>query len=169
MKNSYEVRGNVTAIFVKGKGITYECLIDTSDLEKTKQFPFTWFVNPKGYVWGHTSRKTGKRSAIYIHRYLMDINDRSKDVDHLNHNTLDNRRSMNLRIATKSENGLNRLGPNPLSKSGYRGVSWESRRNKWQAHIKLNYKRIYLGLYDTPEEAYKAFENKLREVSNGNG
>ena len=40
--------------------------------------------------------------------------------------------------------------------SGYRGVSYSRRDNKWIAQLRHNYKNHYLGSFNTPEEAYKA-------------
>lgn len=46
--------------------------------------------------------------------------------------------------------------------SGYRGVSWDSGRDKWVAKIRVNYTRIHLGYYQTSLEAAKAYERYVR-------
>ncbi len=49
--------------------------------------------------------------------------------------------------------------------SGYRGVSWHKAAQKWGAYIRVDGVRQYLGLFDTPEEAGKAYAleaSKLR-------
>lgn len=78
----------------------------------------------------------------------------SKFVDHINHDTLDNRK-INLRKSTRSENMRNRrLFSN--SSSGITGVSYHSRDKKWQAFINADNKRTNLGYFGTKEEAAKA-------------
>jgi hypothetical protein len=75
------------------------------------------------------------------------------DIDHINHNTLDNRRS-NLRTITHAENLQNQTGAHSNNKSsGIRGVYWCIHRNKWRAQIKLKGKQYNLGYF---EDKYKA-------------
>lgn len=53
------------------------------------------------------------------------------------------------------------------NKSGYVGVSYEKKaygKKKWRAQITIDYKRIHIGCYETPEEAYEAYLNKRKEV-----
>lgn len=96
-------------------------------------------------------RESGKN--IYMHRFILAAPP-SLEVDHINLNTLDNTRN-NLRLATRSENSRNK----PIQKnntSGYKGVSFSKRKNKWESRIWLNRKTIHLGFYDTPDAAYAA-------------
>lgn len=77
-------------------------------------------------------------------------------VDHINGDTLDNRRS-NLRAASKSQNGANRGRP-VNNTSGYKGVSWHKASQKWKAQITVDGKTIYLGVYTNPEAAAAAYD-----------
>lgn len=72
-------------------------------------------------------------------------------IDHINQNSLDNRRD-NLRSITQHQNTM-RKGHSKNNTSGYRGVVFDKRTNKWMSKIKYNYKDIYLGRYNTKEEA----------------
>jgi len=94
------------------------------------------------------------QKLVRLHRLIAGAVEKDQKVDHINGNTLDNRRS-NLRICSNSENLRNR-GKNINNTSGYKGVS--KRRNKWAAQVKHNYKTIFLGLFDTPEEAHEAYK-----------
>lgn len=91
------------------------------------------------------------------------------EIDHIN-GVRDDNRIENLREATKSENQQNQKRPRKTNKSGYLGVS--ALNNGWIAQIidpnkKIidpNKKRLYLGYFDTPEKAYKAYLLKKREL-----
>ena len=78
-----------------------------------------------------------------------------KDVDHINGKRADNRWS-NLRSATRSQNCANaRL--KKLNTSGFKGISWDRRRKKWRARIKVEYQEKWLGYYDKPEQAHAVY------------
>jgi hypothetical protein len=72
------------------------------------------------------------------------------DVDHINGNGLDNRRS-NLRVCTTSENCMNSR-TQASSKTGVKGVHL-TRSGKFVAHIGLNGEHRHLGTFATLEEA----------------
>lgn len=72
-------------------------------------------------------------------------------VDHINHDRSDNRLS-NMRFVTDHENAKNH-SINKNNVSGIMGVHFDKSRQKYQAYIKVNYKRIFLGRYDNIEDA----------------
>lgn len=74
-----------------------------------------------------------------------------KCIDHVNGIRSDNRLS-NLRLATNYHNALNRRSKNS---TGFRGV--ERSRRQFKAKIIVEGKSIYLGLFPSPEEAYRAY------------
>ena len=63
----------------------------------------------------------------------------------------------NLYRQTPEEAGLTKALPSSNT-SGFRGVSYESRRNRWQASIRRKYRQLHLGYFDTAEEASAAFQ-----------
>lgn len=85
-----------------------------------------------------------------LHRVLTDA-PKGLEVDHINGNKLDNRRS-NLRVCAHVDNSKN-LGVRADNRSGVTGVWFDSRRNKWCAQITVDTKRTPLGRYDSFEEA----------------
>ena len=101
---------------------------------------------------GYASRKNGER-RVYLHRVIAGLAaGDSRQVDHINRNRLDNRRS-NLRVApTKALQQQNHSGHAGAS-SGYRGVCWDKSRKKWMAVVKLDYKQHNLGRFDDELEA----------------
>lgn len=72
-------------------------------------------------------------------------------LDHMNRNPSDNRIE-NLRPATQAEN-LQNMRKLRSNTSGIIGVCWDKQSQKWRAQIKLNGRKIYLGLYNTIDEA----------------
>ncbi len=95
-----------------------------------------------------------------MHTYLLGNPDR--DIDHINGNGLDNRRS-NLRLATESQNMANR-GKQRNNTSGFKGVHWSQKHGKWKAEICCNRHRQHLGLFIDPVEAAHAYDSKAREL-----
>lgn len=75
------------------------------------------------------------------------------DVDHVNGDRLDNRWK-NLREATRSQNNANRRA---TIDKGLKGTSYNIRRGRWMAKINVNHQQIYLGYFDTAEEAHAAY------------
>ena len=72
------------------------------------------------------------------------------DIDHINRVTSDNR-ICNLRQATRSENSANSKSRSPYLKGA------RPAKGKWAAYISHNYKVIYLGLFNTEQEAHAAY------------
>lgn len=93
-----------------------------------------------------------KHNPVYLHRYLLDIP--SRLVDHINGNTLDNRRG-NLRVCGSDGNSRNKcVGSN--SASGLKGVYQEGGR--WTAYICPNKTKFTIGTFDTAEAAARAYD-----------
>ena len=98
-KNKVKYYDTYMALLIKSKGKIYECLIDKEDYDNVGQY--TWCDNGDGYI-----RTDYKQKKIKIHRFLLNP-PANMMVDHINRNKLDNRRS-NLRLATRSQNSMNR-------------------------------------------------------------
>lgn len=69
----------------------------------------------------------------------------------------------NLQEASQRQNVIKKKGQKN-NKSGYRGVCWSSRAEKYRATIGIDGKQIHLGYFDTPEEASKAYHQKAKET-----
>ncbi len=134
-----------------------EALVDDIDYDYLIQFKWYALWMRNGYRAKRNSpRVNGKQKAIYIHTVIagrMGID--SRMIDHKDRNPLNNQRK-NLRLATKVKNGRNR-GLIENSKSGYKGVSWDTNNVKWRARIQVNGKQTHLGLFDDKVEAAKAY------------
>ncbi len=142
-----------------------EALIDDEDYELISQYK--WHVQ-KGkntyYAVRHITTQSQntaknikyKQKVIWMHRLIMKNKlKKNEDIDHINGNGLDNRRC-NLRIATRSQNHMNRKKIRGTSK--YKGVYWYKRDKKWRVQIKFNKKHIYLGSFDDELEAAGTYD-----------
>jgi hypothetical protein len=110
----------------------------------------------------------GKKKKLFMHRVIMNVpND--KFIDHINHDTLDNRKE-NLRTCTNAQNQRNQVQQKNTT-SKYKGVYLLKSKYKnkiytyWMAQIKIDGKRQkYLGLFKSEIEGAKAYDKKAREV-----
>lgn len=131
------------------------------DEEYLDLIKFNWHISGGYAVRGKYIYRTKKTTTESMHRVIMKPPS-GMEVDHINHNKLDNRK-INLRICTHSENFMNRnLQRN--STSGVRGVSWNKLVNKWQVQIAKDHKHFCLGYFLDIKEASKAYEIKAREL-----
>ncbi len=110
----------------------------------------TWTVGRDGYVHGTEGDKTVK-----LHRLIMNAPDEMV-VDHINGDPSDCRKA-NMRIVTQHQNSMNH-GPNRNSSTGYKGVCFDKREQKYMAHIHPNRRMVFLGYYDDPIDAAHAYD-----------
>lgn len=106
--------------------------------------------NGNGYIFIIIDRK-----AYLAHRIAWAIVTGKwpdKDIDHKDGNRANNRWT-NLRLASRSQNCMNRKIPINNS-SGFKGVCWDKNNKKWTAYIMANGKNHYLGLFNTPQQAH---------------
>lgn len=141
-----------TIELTKGKSATVDD-IDYDTLSK-----YSWYTNICGYA-VRNSYADGKHSTIIMHRVVMDAT-KGLEVDHINGDKLDNRRD-NLRICTRSENQCN-VGKRTHNTSGFKGVNWYPKYQKFRAYIGVNSKWKHLGYYTTAEEASAVYQSAAK-------
>ena len=156
--NDILIKDNFAILICKSKTFgTFESFIDIEDIPKIEDY--YWHIrfdkrHPKHYVESMTS---GKR--IHLHRFLLGLNgkfNRDKTVDHINGNSLDNRKT-NLRICTHKENMQN-VSLSMRNKAGIKFITWCSSHKRWR----VVYKTKYYGQFKELEDAIK----KLKEITN---
>jgi len=119
-------------IMLSGKlGYGKYTIVDDEDYYKYGELK--WSYN-KGYAEGWYN---GKKQRL--HRVIMNAK-KGEFVDHIHHDTLDNRKSQ-MRICTFAQNVKNSK-PRPFKSSKYKGVSFCKRDNVWKMGIKCNGKEI---------------------------
>ncbi len=137
----------------------FVCSIDNVDKDLSES---KWKITTDGYVALSNWRQWTSMHRLIYSRILGRELTRDEIVDHINGNKRDNRRS-NLRLATYSGNTSNSK-KRITNTSGYKGVTWHKQCQKWQASVKKDGKGYYLGLFDDPREAHKAYRIKAVEL-----
>ena len=120
-------------------------------------------INSKGY------RKISqvidkKKYQLRAHRlaWFITHNELPKQqIDHIDEDKLNNAIS-NLRSCTQSQNKMNQ-GKYANNTSGFKGVSWHRKGQKWMASVRINGKNKHLGLFTTAESASAVYEAKAKE------
>lgn len=154
MKNKYYFEENYCVIIVYGDGKYHKCFIDKDDFTKADSIRGNWCARKcggvKSYLQYYVVGQIEPFRTEMLHRFLFDYPD--EEIDHKNHNGLDNRRS-NLRLTNRVQNGFNRCGAMINSKSGIRGVFWHKRDKLWIVKVTIKGKSHRVGGYKSKEEA----------------
>lgn len=133
-------------------------LVDDEDAERVQAFK--WCVNrKKQHVYAERKSRnilSGKAHTVKMHRFIMGAQP-EQDVDHINHDGLDNCRS-NLRLCTSTENRYNQRKQRRHTGSAYKGVTQNGQGQRWRARIALNGHRYHLGYFDTEADAARAYD-----------
>jgi hypothetical protein len=130
----------------------------------------SWRADKDGYVISGAS-KNNKRYNIRMHRYILGINDPNIVVDHKDFNKLNNQKC-NIRPCTRSENNKN---VKPKGRSKYLGVMYQKRHfittngkmfdhEEIIARIRINGKYKRLGVFNSEEDAAKAYDSVAKVV-----
>jgi hypothetical protein len=144
------------AVISKPQG---DILIDVEAIPLLREWGISIFGERRVFLQGHPK---GKWKIKLLSRTLMG-NPKARVVDHINHNTLDNRKK-NLRVCTPSENAYNCRGSS-VRKGKYKGVypnshnenAKDRRRRTWWATITHKKQKFYLGSFKTEKEAASAY------------
>lgn len=128
-------------------------IVDDDDYERVSQYKWHAMANgPKTHIYAATK--------LRMHRLIIDAPPECF-VDHINGDTLDNRRC-NLRLCTNSQNQQNTGSRGGTSK--YKGVSFQARTRKWIAGFQYNGINYHCGTWDNEEDAARAVDKKRGEV-----
>jgi len=122
---------------------------------------YKWSVTTAGYAVAWINGK-----LTYLHHVIT--NHRPNHymvVDHVNGNTLDNRRA-NLRIVSKSINSMN-SNKNLGVTSSFRGVYYDKSKRRWAARLTVNGELVLFKRFKTESEAAIAYRETKQEVMNG--
>ena len=111
--------------------------------------------------------KKNKGHTILVHKLVaiafLNYNPDLKNglvIDHINNIKIDNRAS-NLQLITQR---LNVSKDKNKVSSKYTGVSWNAKRNRWKAGIKIKGKSKFLGRFKDEYKAHLAYQKALKEI-----
>ena len=153
----------------------YYAIVDDEDYEKVSSRIWTAKVQRANNIYAHTwfskSRDEIKKFVL-MHRFIMGLlNEDSKNIniDHINGNGLDNRKS-NLRMVTTRQNNINKRKDSHWRgapcHSKYKGVTWSKKREMWTAHIGHQDKLLFLGAIEQEVDGAYLY-NKAALMLNG--
>lgn len=141
----------------------YTTIVDDADYAALSAYRWKALKAGKCVYAARTVRSPGASHndvTLLMHRVLFGTG--AQRVDHINHDSLDNRRC-NLRAATASTNAAN----SPLIVRGtprFKGVYWNKKDGKWQAQIGNGKAACeYLGQFDSEVEAASAYNAAARQ------
>lgn len=125
---------------------------------KTEIVKYKWHLSAGGYVITNWPDNGGQQHG-WLHQLIIQLSGKiiksGYEIDHKDGNKLNNLEN-NLRISTKTQNNQNsRIRKDNIS--GYKGVIWYNKLNKWRAYITINKKQIHLGYFNTKEDAARAY------------
>ena len=153
-KFAHMADGTVIVMLERRDGTALPCFIDAGDWPKVRGYRWCAAKDKRNlYAQALVRKAESGRKTLGMHRLLMPA---TEDVDHRDGNGLNNRRT-NLRSATDSQNRANSRKP-ILCTSDFKGVSWHKATKKWQGRIRVNDRKIYLGIFTSELDAARAYD-----------
>lgn len=146
-QNDFRIEGNIVFVKLANSDKTMKVDLDTWN-EWAKEY--RWRIDKEGYAYTRTRRE----GIVIYHRRAFPDCPTDKMRDHIDGDRLNNTRQ-NIRFVTPSQNMFNR-GISKNNTSGYSGVYFHKETGKWAAEIKEHGRKIYLGIFETKEEAMEA-------------
>lgn len=135
----------------------YEALVSDEDYERVSALKWYAAVTSRNYVYACRGQNGAR---LYLHRYLAGRE--GMVVDHINGDTLDNRRE-NLRAVSVGVNTVNQHRP-PKSNCGVRNVH-RNGRGRYLAKIVRDGRQIFIGSYATADEASQAVADRIAAIA----
>ena len=120
-------------------------------------------ITGSGYYYSRLDKIMYRNHRIVFAIYNNSIDFQGKQIDHIDGNILNNS-PRNLRLATASQNQLNRKKQKNNS-SGHKNISFFKKANKYSCAMRVDGKDIYIGLFNTVEEAITSRDIKFKQLA----
>ncbi|HWP23591.1 MAG TPA: AP2 domain-containing protein [Candidatus Binatia bacterium] len=147
----------------------YVAIVDDEDFERVARFKWRAHITRRrdGSLWAvyaqrNVRRADGKWTTEQMHRFILGVVDPKIEIDHRDHDGLNNTRS-NLRICTRAQNTRHSRRRYNANSSRFKGVCFYKRDKVWCAQIRVNCRRFFLGYFKTEIEAARAYDRAARK------
>lgn len=141
-------------------------LVDVDHAHLLEMYSWSASVRPNGAKKVYAQAKANSRHLL-LHHMIIGVPIKPLIIDHKSEDGLDNR-SANLRVTSKSINGLNVRG-RKNNTSGYTGVRLDKRIGLWSADIMVNGKAKFLGYFDDPKTASDVYQKHKEAIMSTGG
>lgn len=139
----------------------FHALVDDDDFETVNTHHWNLVVGKNThYAYTFIKHAKGVREHMLMHRLVTNAK-KGEIIDHADRNGLNNQKN-NLRVATPSENNVNRVIS--YNKTGFRGVSYDSRFQSYYVFIHNKNKKIHCGTFINPVDAAKRYNEVATEI-----
>jgi hypothetical protein len=135
-------------------------IVDTEDHGWLTKFK--WHAHKRGRTW--YARRAASKKTIFMHRAILEHHGydlTSGEIDHINGDGLDNRKS-NLQVISHAEN-IRKSRVQINNKSGFRGVSWHKGDRRWQVVIEVDNIKKYVGSFRNKIAAALAYDQAAKK------
>ena len=151
-KNEFLFEGGICKIkiFDRYGKLKAEAIIDADDYDKVKGYK--WCVGKRAII--HT--RINKDKCLQLPHCILGFPAEGFMTDHKDTNRFNNRKN-NLRFASSTQNLCN-TNIRSDNTTGFKGIWFDKRDGKYDSYISYKKRRYYLGHFDTPEEAARAYD-----------
>ena len=120
-------------------------------------------ITNNGYYYSRLDKIRYPNHRIVFAIYNNTTDFQNKQIDHIDGNVFNNS-PQNLRLVTASQNQFNRE-KNKNNSTGYKNISFSKKLNKYRCAMQIDGKDIYIGLFNTIEEAIQSRDEKFKQLA----
>lgn len=137
-------------------------IVDEADFEELSKYK--WYFHQGRAVRKPRVVDGRKKGFVWMHREIVNPG-KNKVVDHINGNTLDNRRD-NLRVCTRSQNQWNKT-LHTKSVTGVKNIHWNKQKRRYIVRFQKYGKKIDFGQFKALPDAIERRNMVVSSVHEG--